>query len=199
MEVTRSRILDVAQDLIQRRGLNAMSYQDFSESVGIRKASVHHHFPAKADLLKALLGRYRTQFDLMVEQIVGSKVSAPLKLKRYFGLFIETLRSGGQDKSCLCGMLAGELLSLDESSVEQVRVFFRENVQHVRRILAQGVEEGTLAAPGELTATAQMVLSTLEGAMLVARCEGGPKRMESMLDALRKLLEVKGKKHGSHE
>ena len=34
---TRNRILDVAQDLIQRRGLNAMSFQDLSDSVGIKK------------------------------------------------------------------------------------------------------------------------------------------------------------------
>ncbi|WP_257998927.1 TetR/AcrR family transcriptional regulator [Fischerella thermalis] len=45
---TRTQILDTAQDLIQRVGVNAMSYQDISEAVGIRKASIHYHFPSKA-------------------------------------------------------------------------------------------------------------------------------------------------------
>lgn len=44
---TKTQILDVAQDLIQRLGVNGMSYQDISEVVGIRKASIHTHFPKK--------------------------------------------------------------------------------------------------------------------------------------------------------
>jgi len=52
---TRTRILDTAQDLVQRIGANAMSYQHISEAVGIRKASIHHHFPKKEDLLEALI------------------------------------------------------------------------------------------------------------------------------------------------
>src|SRR5689334_9607965 len=43
---TKTAIMDAAQELIQRGGANAMSYQDISEAVGIRKASIHHHFPA---------------------------------------------------------------------------------------------------------------------------------------------------------
>ena len=59
----RERLLDVAQDLVQRRGLNAMSFQDLSNSVGIRKASVHHHFANKSDMVSALLARYREHFS----------------------------------------------------------------------------------------------------------------------------------------
>ncbi|MGB3614724.1 MAG: TetR/AcrR family transcriptional regulator, partial [Elainellaceae cyanobacterium] len=55
---TKTQILDVAQDLVQRLGVNGMSYKDISEIVGIRKASVHTHFPKKDDLLLTLLERY---------------------------------------------------------------------------------------------------------------------------------------------
>ena len=51
---TKTRILDVAQDLIQRLGVNGMSYKDISEVVGIRKASIHSHFPKKDDLFISL-------------------------------------------------------------------------------------------------------------------------------------------------
>ena len=59
---TKTAILDAAQDLIQRVGANAMSYQHISEAVGIRKASIHHHFPSKETLLEELIGRYSRQF-----------------------------------------------------------------------------------------------------------------------------------------
>ncbi len=55
---TKLKILDTAQELIQKLGVNAMSYADISTAVGIRKASIHYHFPSKEDLLVSLLERY---------------------------------------------------------------------------------------------------------------------------------------------
>ena len=52
---TKGKILDVAQDLIQRFGLNAMSFQHLSDAVGIKKSSVHHHFPSKDLMVNACL------------------------------------------------------------------------------------------------------------------------------------------------
>ena len=73
---TRERILDVAQELVQTIGANAMSYQHISEAVGIRKASIHHHFPTKEGLIEALIERYTIYFFGLVDRIAGSKKSA---------------------------------------------------------------------------------------------------------------------------
>ena len=59
---TSERILDVAEELVQTRGLNAMSYADIAERLDITKASLHYHFPSKADLVRALVARYSTRF-----------------------------------------------------------------------------------------------------------------------------------------
>lgn len=184
----RERLLDVAQDLVQRRGINGMSFQDLSDAVGIRKASVHHHFPSKTTMVSALLQRYRLEFRREVELILRSRKSAASKLKAYFGLFASTLKQTGQDKGCLCGMLAAELLSLEAENVEQVRGFFRENHRFIEQILNEGRSDGSLAFPGETAAMARLVFSTLEGALLVARCEGGARSMETMLESLLVLM-----------
>ena len=60
---TRSRILDVAEDLLQDRGFNGFSYKDVAGALGIRNAAVHYHFPAKADLGVELVERARTDVD----------------------------------------------------------------------------------------------------------------------------------------
>jgi len=49
-------ILDLAETLIQTRGYSAFSYQDIADSLGIRKASIHYHFPSKTDLGIAVVG-----------------------------------------------------------------------------------------------------------------------------------------------
>ncbi len=78
---TKTLILDVAQELIQRLGVNCMSYQDISNSVGISKASIHTHFPRKDDLLAALLDRYSDRFLRMVDGILAFSDTPEVKLK----------------------------------------------------------------------------------------------------------------------
>jgi TetR/AcrR family transcriptional regulator, transcriptional repressor for nem operon len=169
---------------IQSRGLNAMSFQDLSNSVGIRKASVHHHFANKSDMVSALLARYREQFAARVERILQTKSSGAAKLKSYFALFSETLQEEPHEKSCLCGILAAELLSLSEQTVEQVRDFFRDNTSVIVQILRYGRQDGTLSYRGDPTRFAAVILSSLEGALLISRCEGGSERLDSVLRML---------------
>src|SRR5690349_438530 len=60
---TADKVLDVAQSLIIAGGYNGFSYSDISAAIGIRKASIHHHFPTKAELVAVLVGRYRRQAE----------------------------------------------------------------------------------------------------------------------------------------
>jgi len=180
----RTRILDIAQDLIQRRGLNAMSFKDLGDAVGIRKSSVHHHFATKAEMVRALLERYQLEFEKAVHKVLSSKASGKTKLKRYCELFLQTLEEGDQDKSCLCGMLVAELYSLEEQEAELVRHFFRSNIESLQAILDEGADDGTLL-PGM---SPDIVLATLEGGLLTARCDGGPERFSKLVRQLLKMF-----------
>jgi TetR/AcrR family transcriptional repressor of nem operon len=181
---TRERILNAAQDFIQRQGLNAMSFHDLSKAVGIRKPSVHHHFATKADMVNALLDRYQVNFRRVVDAIVNSRVSGKTKLKRYCELFLSTLEQGNNDNGCLCGMLVAEMYSLNLEGVQRVRKFFQSNVDAIQAMLVQGAEDGSLNGKG----SPDVVLATLEGGLLTARCEGGPKRFAEMINGLIRML-----------
>lgn len=47
MENRKSQIIQVAISLIKEYGYDSFSYKDLSETVGITKATLHHHFPKK--------------------------------------------------------------------------------------------------------------------------------------------------------
>ena len=59
---TASRILDVAERLVQIRGFNGFSYADIAAELKITKAALHYHFAGKADLGEALIARYASRF-----------------------------------------------------------------------------------------------------------------------------------------
>jgi TetR/AcrR family transcriptional repressor of nem operon len=179
---TRSVILDVAQRLIQSRGFSAISYADIAEDVGIRKASIHHHFPTKGDLGTALMARYRITFREELARIAERKGRARTKLTAYAKLFANVLRD--DHRMCMCGMLAADFEALPKSLREEVRGFFEDNEEWISGVLARGREEGDLSFSGPPRRMAGVILSAFEGAMLVARALGDVGRFESVAGQL---------------
>jgi len=54
---TRDRLLDTAERLLARRGLDAVSVRDITESAGANTAAIHYHFGSKHELMGAILER----------------------------------------------------------------------------------------------------------------------------------------------
>lgn len=52
-------IIAHARSLLEAGGYNGFSYADISARVHISKASIHHHFPSKAELVRVVVARYR--------------------------------------------------------------------------------------------------------------------------------------------
>lgn len=175
---TAARILDCAEGLVQMRGFNGFSYADVAVELAVTKASLHYHFPGKAELGRALIARYASRFTSSLGALDGD---APARLEGYAQLYADVLRA---HRMCLCGMLAAEYETLPEPMRDAVIGFFDENEAWVEGVLAAGREEGTLTFAGEPREAAQQIVSALEGAMLVARPYGDVDRFETAAQRL---------------
>ena len=164
---TKSQILDVAQRLIQSRGYNGFSYKDLAEALAIRTASIHYHFPTKADLGVGLLQRYRRDFANELAAIVASATDPRRALERFAELFQRTFNA--DSRLCLCGMLSAEIATLPEAVAAEVEKFFHETEQWVAASLAAGQKSGAVRFTGSPQAQARLLIAMLEGAMVVAR------------------------------
>ena len=108
MNATADRILDAGQELIQTRGFSAMSFQDIASEVGIKKPSIIHHFPTKAELGVAIIRRYRDTFAVQLRGISEDPAKSSWEaLEFYFSPYL--FFASTPDKVCLCGALAGEM------------------------------------------------------------------------------------------
>jgi len=166
---TSERILDIAERLVQTRGFTNFSYADVAAELGITKASLHYHFPGKAELGQALLARYGERFAQALSEIDRTVPDARAKLEAYAGLYADVLRG---NRMCMCGVLAGEYETLPDPMRAAVIRFFDDNQAWLVHVLTDGLHEGTLAFSGSKEDVAQTILVTLEGAMLVARPYG---------------------------
>ncbi|HEU4831934.1 MAG TPA: TetR/AcrR family transcriptional regulator, partial [Actinomycetota bacterium] len=178
---TASKILDVAERLVQLRGFNGFSYADVAEELGISKASLHYHFAGKAELGEALIERYASRFTGSLHEIDTRPADARAKLAAYAKLYGDVLR---RKRMCLCGMLAAEYQTLPKPMRSAVVSFFDDQEAWLVGVLEQGRDEGTLRFSGPASEAAQMIVSGLEGAMLVTRPYGDPARFRAFADHL---------------
>ncbi len=167
---TSSRILDVAERLVQTRGFNAFSYADIAGVLNVTKASLHYHFASKAKLGECLIERYRTSFLAALEGIDRTHGDAGSKLNDYVTIYVDVLES---DRMCLCGMLAAEYETLPSAMQQGVQLFFDANEAWLATTLAKGRKMGQLSFSGRPLEAAGVLVAALEGAMLLARTRRG--------------------------
>jgi len=173
---TAARILDSAERLVQVRGFNGFSYADVAAELDMTTAALHYHFPGKGELGRALIERYTERFIAALADIDERITDAPAKLDAYAGLYADVLR--GQ-RMCLCGMLAAEYQTLPDPMRAAVIAFIDANEAWVEKVLADGRRAGTIALAGGPADAARLIVSGLEGAMLVARPYGDIARFDT--------------------
>jgi TetR/AcrR family transcriptional regulator, transcriptional repressor for nem operon len=191
---TATRILDVAERLVQTRGFNGFSYADVASELGISKAGLHYHFPGKAELGEALIGRYAARFAEALAAIDARGGDAPAKLEAYAGIYADVLRDR---RMCLCGMLAAEYETLPEPMRHAIVGFFDESEGWLGGVLEQGRDEGTLRLAGSATEAADAIVGGLEGALLVARPYGDLARFRAVATRLLSSLATPGERPSS--
>jgi TetR/AcrR family transcriptional repressor of nem operon len=173
---TASRILDVAERLVQSRGFNGFSYADVAAELKLSKASLHYHFPGKAELGEALIARYAARFADALEEIDRRGGDPPAKLDAYARIYADVL---SDRRMCLCGMLAADYDTLPKPMRDAVIRFFDDNEAWLTGVLEQGQDEGVLRLSGTANEAAQALVSGLEGAMLIARPYGDVARFQA--------------------
>lgn len=176
---TRSSLIDAALGLVRRQGYAAFSYADLAAEVGIRKPSIHHHFPNKEDLGVAMVAAYAERVTERLRAIETASADPIERVRAYAMLYREGLASG---QSCLCGVLASELGALPPRIQASVRQFFAANLRWLETVLGDGVPPRRRAAVARRDA--RTVLATLQGAMFVALSLGEPVSFDQALDGL---------------
>ena len=161
-----TRVLDVAEQLVQTRGFNGFSYADIAKKLDVTKASLHYHFPSKEVLGRALIERYEAAFARELEVIRRQTSKALERLQRYMNLYDAVMRN---DRVCLCGMLAAEYITLPVRMQNELRRFFKTNERWLAEVLEEGRRTGNLCFNGSAQERAGVLLGALEGTMLVAR------------------------------
>lgn len=161
---TRDALVHAAESLMRTKGYAAFSYADLAEMVGIKKASIHHHFPTKEELGIAIVEEYvarvRSEFERIEREF-------PDVAGRVAGFFLAFRASGAGGLLPLCGALAAEMAALPSGLQQLTHRFFDLQLRWLTAILDEGVANGEIPPGRGTRKKAFLLLSVLEGASFI--------------------------------
>ena len=116
--------MDLAEARIREASYRGFSFRDLAAEIGIKSASVHHHFPTKAGMAAAVARRYGERFFEIVAPRHDESGDDVVAI--YRSAFRSEIERDG--RMCLNGMLGAEAGGLPPEVVQEVQVFFRRCV-----------------------------------------------------------------------
>jgi TetR/AcrR family transcriptional repressor of nem operon len=166
--VTRERLIDAALRLFAEKGYQATSVADIQRESDCHSGSFYHFFPAKQDLLLAVLDRYRSGIVPMLIEPAWANVRDPIE--RIFALLARyrmLLEISQCNFGCPIGSLALELHEPEAEVRQLLAANFTGWIDQIERCLIEA--RRVLGRGLDTRRTASFVLSVMEGAVMQAR------------------------------
>jgi len=168
MSEVKDKLIQVAMQTIQKSGINSLTMRELGEAVGIKSSSVMYHFKNKDGLIEILLQTYSDVFFKYLDELDRSYQDKKERLDKFVDIFEGVL---DEDKFCLCGMLAAENESLDETTSQNTKDFF----QRTQKWIALNLDGQNNSAE-----MAMVIISSLEGALLLDKLDAKSKRINAV-------------------
>jgi len=179
---TQEQLLDLGEALIRARGYGGFSYADLASEAGIRKASVHHHFPKKGDFGLAVLDRYSDRLAIALGDIAATSRSGAQSMTGAIKLYRDALDQG--ERMCLCAALAADSSLLTDPMRTMLKRANAMTVDWIEQVLLTGRRDRSIAVSGDPAEEAVAILAQLQGAQLVARAAGDPTLFDKSISTL---------------
>jgi AcrR family transcriptional regulator len=181
---TRERIVMAAMELFWEKGYGSTSISDILKKAGANSGSLYHFFPAKQDVLTAVLDAYVHGIRPMLLDPAWEGVDDPTErifvlLGRYRQFLIDTDYFYG----CPIGSLALEIHEPDPVVRELLVANFSAWTDAIKECLDATPER--LPPDADRKALAQFVLTTMEGAVMQARTFRSLEPFDASVDQLR--------------
>jgi TetR/AcrR family transcriptional regulator len=133
---TRERILTVARRLFASHGYHGTHLRDIARAVGIRKASIFHHFPSKDDLYRATLERGVHEVGAVIRTALDSERAPEDRIRDLVSAYVGLVADRPESAKLLLRLSLGDAGGpVDYNDSQQI-------VAAVAEMIAEGQRRG---------------------------------------------------------
>jgi TetR/AcrR family transcriptional repressor of nem operon len=186
---TRDKIVDAAMDLFAFHGYGPTGLSEIARKAGVQQGSLYHFFPTKEELLAAVLERRKTLLWPEVLQPIWDTIDDPIeRIFKLLDQYRQMLQMTEFSHGCPIGNLAIELTESHPNS----RRLIAENFTNWLRAIEQCFHEASRRLPEHSDAKrlAVFVLTTMEGAVMLARTYRDFRAYDAAVASLREYIEA---------
>ena len=177
-ENAKEAILEAARRMAQAHGYGGLNFRDIGAEVGIKAASIYHHFPSKADLGAAVAKRYWEDTAANLEALSAATGDPTKALQAYPGLFRRSLEE--DNRVCLCSFMAAEYDDLPDAVKTEVQAFADVNVAWLAKMLS-----AASISASQCETKARAIFAAVGGAQLMARSRADLSLFDALIASFR--------------
>lgn len=195
-EQTRQAIIEKAAPLFNQRGFAGCSMADIMEATGLEKGGLYRHFSSKEELAAEVF-RYamQTAFDArgLGDHPEGDAITKLRLMVERFVAIPSPLPGG-------CPLLNTAIDTDDGNPIllTLVKDALAKWKSRIRRIVQQGIDDGQITRSADPQSVANLIISTLEGALMITRLEGNRRALHDAQSSLETLLAMLAAKPATH-
>ncbi len=171
----KEKLLSGGLRLVHERGFGASSVRDIAQAAGVPLGSFTNHFASKEAFGLEILERYREMTSANVRVTLRNDRLPPLRrLRAWINGQLEYLREDDMRRGCLYGNLSAEASEASDAIRFRVASVFAENQASIAYCLQAAIDAGELASDADVQELAGFIVSSLQGAILVAKAQRSP-------------------------
>jgi TetR/AcrR family transcriptional repressor of nem operon len=175
----RTKILTEGLKVVHERGFGGASVRDIVQAAGVPQGSFTNHFASKEAFGLEVMDLYFADSREVIRETLCNDLLAPLRrLEDYIDANIAHLTRNHSRNGCLFGNFAVEASEHSEVLRTRVVEIFAEVQKCVAYCLGAAVEAGELPPKTNCDELAQFVVSSLQGAILLAKAQRNPAPVE---------------------
>ena len=176
---SKEAILAAARRTAQAHGYSGLNFRDLADEVGIKAASIYHHFPSKADLGAAVARRYWENTAADLDSMLAETSDPVRSLHQYPDIFRKSLEA--DNRMCLCSFMSAEYDDLPEAVKKEVQTFADVNVAWLSKVLSAAA----VVNSGESEQRARAIFAAVAGAQVMARSRSDISLFDSLIESYR--------------
>ena len=186
-EKTRERILKQTRQVLITRGFYNTSISDIIAATGVKKGNLYYHFGSKEELGMAVLQDAKEEFFGILDKALAG--SSPLqRITSFLDAMLNEQRKNNFVGGCLFGNTALEMSDTNPEFAEVIHELFRRWSAILEGHLDEAVSRGELDTPLTSRQLAGLIISAIEGGIMMARAGKDEKDLLNCIESLKKLL-----------
>lgn len=188
----KETVLQTAASLFLTRGYQLTSMDDIVAVSKVSKTNIYYHYKTKEELLLAIVDRLIAQYERQISFVLSQEeLPIPHRLDRMLHVFADNQEQQDILGGCPFLTLYTQTAHASGEVAGRIKAFFDRQLLGVEQLLESGKHRGELPPDMPTAATAALIVTSVEGALFLAKACGRPQVLEDLRQGLGSMLMLK--------